>query len=216
MDDTRRRARGGANGEGARPLDASARDALSARGARSGRLVPALLWLCVALQVAAFAPAVGYSVAANRATREVLRTAERIPIPPRHLAAYRDLGRLALEIPEDAAVLLLDTGLVPCAYSFYLRPRPLVSLMIARREDLEPLRTLNPDVFTELSTYLDQREKQGTLFTPERLAEEVARARFVLFYPLEIEVDVPGYELEIVRREGWGSLYRVRPAGESQ
>lgn len=174
------------------------------------RRLPALLWLAAALQVVLLARAAWSGLAWELECRRVLAAQERIPIPPhRSLAAYRDLNRIAAALPLDASVLLVDSSPQPLQYAFYFRPRPFLSLLVASRADVELVRSVRPDLAVHFERRVERFEERDRLFTDERLAAELARHDFLVFYPLEVPVAVAGVRLELVAREGWASLFRI-------
>ncbi len=178
--------------------------------------LPELLWVAVVVQVALLAHTAWDGAVWELECRRVLHAVERVPVPPyRFLAAHRDLNRIAAAIPLDAPVLLLDSSAVPLQYSFYLRPRPLVTLLDASREDVEFVRELRPDLAVHFEARIDRFEARDRLLTDERLDAELGRSRFLVFYPQEIPVAVAGHRLEPVVREGWASVFRIVPEAPS-
>ncbi len=173
-----------------------------------GRTVNALLWIAVGLQAATLIPS-GWHNSSSRLDARAALMSDGLVRSRARLAAYRALGRITDDIPLDAPVLLIDSSPLAMPYSFHFRPRPFVSLLNTTRADLEAKR----DEFAHLYWALEMRfmrfETRDLLFTEESLARELPRSRFLVFYPREVEVEVPGHRLELVRREDRATLYRV-------
>lgn len=175
-------------------------------------LLGAALLLGVGVQARVFAPRVA-ALEAQAQHVERLLGGPLSDLDPGASAVYawRSLPALAARIPPGARVLLVSGSIWPAQFHYYFQPHPFAFLQPLEPRLLEQASARNPAMAETQRQQFERLQSKGLRLTPQRLAEELARADYLVLF--RGATKPAGVRLEPVAQDEVAALYAIRRDG---